>query len=303
MTTSTAGILRQPFDPGASRRNRRHFLLPVLLVFVLGGCFSVKFLYNQMDWFTVWYINDLFDLRKDQKEELRSSVERILDWHRTSQLPEYAEFCLQLEKDAAGTLTPEVIGLRYDEMIRLWDELLLHAMPEIGDFFLSLDQEQVDDFLVRVEEENEELWAEYGGRTAEERIKRRTRAAIKGTQRLTGKLSRSQKEIVGAYMATLADNAEKWIERRRKWQSEFHALLENRSDESQFRQQLSALMIDPNRFDGPDYRTQVERNRQIVFAMLADVAANLSDRQQAQFNRRLRDFAADFTDLAEMAPL
>jgi hypothetical protein len=37
--------------------------------------------------------------------------------------------------------------------------------------------------------------------------------------------------------------------------------------------------------------------------MLADVAANLSDRQQAQFNRRLRDFAADFTDLAEMAPL
>ncbi|MDP2324334.1 MAG: hypothetical protein Q8N51_09930, partial [Gammaproteobacteria bacterium] len=75
--------------PGAGRSpGVRLTLTIVLLALFLGGC-VVRVVYNQLDWLTLWYVDDYFDLDGTQKAEAGKLIASTLAWHRSSQLPHY----------------------------------------------------------------------------------------------------------------------------------------------------------------------------------------------------------------------
>jgi len=271
----------------------------LILCLVLSGCIGARFVYNQLDWFTVFYVSGLFDLDKEQKEDLRATVDGHFQWHREHQLPQYAAFCRDLDEQMGGTITPEMLELRYQKMLVIWDEFMVYTMPDAAAFLLSLRDEQIDDFLANVEEDNEELRDEYGGRSLEERLERREKAAIKGIQRVTGRLNEDQKELIRSYMGTLHDNSEEWLKRRRQWQTDFRDLLQSRPPEPEFSARLNKLMLEPNADDGEEYRRKVDENRQIIFEMISALSGQLTDKQRKRVRNRLQGYAEDFEYLAE----
>jgi hypothetical protein len=270
----------------------------VVLCIFLAACSGTRFVYNQLDWVMVWYLNGYFSLDSGQKDQLRDSVTRNLEWHRETQLPEYAAYSRQLGLDSAGTLTTETLELRYERLIKLFDELVVHALPDVSAFFLSLSDEQVDEFIENLEDNNKELWDEYGGETPEQRIERREKAAFKGFKRVIGRLNDEQKELIRAYMANMHDVSEYWIESRRRWQLEFRELIIERPAEPEFSDRLNALMLDPNRDDDPAYRRKVDENRLNFFALTAALSGTLTDRQRERFQKRITNYAEDFEILA-----
>lgn len=265
---------------------------------LLVGCLSPRFIYNQMDWAIVWYLDGFFSLNAEQKEQLREAVDRNMEWHRREQLPHYAEFCHALERDTAGSITPEMLEKRWNEMLRLWDEFLVHAMPDAAAFFLSLDEQQIEDFLEKMDVENEELWDEYAGETAEQRLDRRQKVAVKNFQRVIGRLTGEQKDFIRASMANLHDIANEWLESRRQWQVEFYELIASRPSEPEFSERLTYLMLNPNKYDSDDYRRKVDENRQMVFVMFSQLVDQMTDKQRDRLRKRLDDFAKDFEFLA-----
>jgi hypothetical protein len=268
--------------------------LVIILCTLLTGCSATRLLYNQLDWGIVWYLNGFFSLDGEQKDALRESVERNLQWHRDTQLPQYAELARALEQDITGPLTVDLLEARNDEIIAFWDVFVLHTVPDVAAFFLLLNQEQLDEFLANLEEENSELWDEYAGETPEERIERRDRSAIKGIRRIVGPLDEEQKVLIRSHLSKMNDVADEWMVGRRLWQEAFVKLIKTRPVEPEFSEHLVDLMLDPNQFDSSEYRAKVEENFQITLQMLAELINDMNDQQRARLSGRLSQFAADF---------
>ena len=275
----------------------RRWLVLFLCLFV-AGCSATRLVYNQLDWAIVWSLNGFFDLNDEQETQLRDAVARNLEWHRRTQLPRYAQFLRELDREFAGNVSVETLARRYDETIVFWDEFILHAIPDISVFFLSLDQTQIDDFLENLEDHNSELWDEYAGETAESRIRRRERAAIKNTRRVIGRLDAEQEDLIRNYMSEMHDLAAEWMEGRRVWQAEFHDLIRARPAEPEFSRRLTLFMIEPNRSDQIEYRRKVEENRQTVLEMCVALIEQMNDKQHARLSKRLNGFAKDFEILS-----
>ncbi len=288
---------------GRFPRTRRLRLAVVLLsVAILGGCISTRFVYNQLDWFITWQLSGYFDLEKPQKQQLRDTVSRTLDWVRTEQLPDYANLLRAIAREAgSGELTTSRWEAIYAQMIVLFDNFLRHVIPDAVAFLSTLSDAQVEYLLDKLEEENEELADEYSGTSPEQRQRRREKAIVKGMQRFTGKLNSDQKALVSNAVGSMYDNSEEWLEGRRLWQQAFRSLLLERPPKPEFEARLLAISIDPNYVDTPEYRAKVEANQRIVLGLMADLIVALDDAQRKRFQRRMNGFADDFDALAAQA--
>lgn len=269
------------------------------LCVLIAGCSATRLIYNQADWLVVWYLNGYFSLSDEQRDDLREIVDRQLSWHRRSQLPKYAEFCRELDQQWPQGASIQLIERRFDQLIEYWDALFEHAMPDIARFLMSLTDEQIDEFLRRVEENNQELLEEYSGETFEQRVKQRQKAIIKMSERFVGRLNADQKGVVRQYTNNLHDNSEEWIKGRRIWQIRFSELIRSRPDD--FAEQLADLMLDPNQVDNPEYRERVAENKQLIFDMCEVLLVQLTDKQRKTLSKRLNRYARDFELLAAEA--
>lgn len=273
---------------------------PVLLLCIfLVGCSATRIVYNQLDWLFVWYIGDFFTLNDEQEDWLKEAVQRNIEWHRRNQLPKYAQLLREIERDtSAGVVTADIINRHYEQFIILWDEFIVQTTPDVTAFFLTLDQSQVDEFIGNLEESNQELWEEYAGKTPEERRKNRQNGAIKGLERVFGRLSVEQKDLVRSYQSGLHDVSVEWMTSRRQWQQEFRNLVVERPPEPEFSNRMMDLMLEPNRNDTPEYRHLVEENSHTMMSMITALSAELTDKQRKRFSKRAKKFAQNFEILS-----
>src|SRR5688572_21165296 len=59
---------------------------------VLPGCSMLSLGYGQLDTFAAWTANDYFDMGPEQRQEFSRRFDRLHDWHRYEQLPDYVAF-------------------------------------------------------------------------------------------------------------------------------------------------------------------------------------------------------------------
>jgi hypothetical protein len=272
--------------------------LVFLLCILLAACSATRLVYNQLDWGVVWYLNGFFSLDDKQETALRDAVMRNLEWHRTTQLPEYARYLRELDREMGSEPTPEMLEARYWEAVGFWDEIVLHTVPDVAAFFALLSDEQIDDFLENLDDDNSELWDEYAGETPEMRIERRENAAIKNARRVIGSLDDEQEELIRTHIRRMIDNANEWMIGRRIWQIEFVALIRERPPEPEFSERLTDLMLKPNQFDTLEYREKVATNRRIVMELVADLVAHMNEEQRVRLSERLMDYSRDFEILS-----
>ncbi len=271
----------------------------LLLCLILAGCSATRIIYNKLDWLLVGYVSDFFTLNDEQKDWLGEAIERNLQWHRRDQLPKYAQFLRELEHDiSSDVVTVRKLEHHHTEFIILWDKLILKTMPDISAFFRTLSQPQIEEFIVSLEESNQEMWEEYGGKTPEERRLNRQESAIDGLKRAFGRLSGTQKDLVRSYQADLHDVSVEWIAGRRQWQQDFRDLIVEQPSDPEFSDRLQRLLLEPNHDDGVDYRRRVDENRHTMMSMMAALSAELTARQRKRFSTRLNKYAQNFDILA-----
>jgi hypothetical protein len=267
-----------------------------MLVAVLGGC-TTGFLYKRLDWLVVWYVNGLVSLDEVQEDELREIVAAGLEWHRTTQLPRYVAFLAAVDEDTDGAMTVDLVRQRYDEMVVLSDALLAYLGGAATPLLRSLTTQQIEELFENLEDDNEELWDEYAGSTTERRQQRRAKATMRALGRFTGRLTDAQEMLIRQRLAGMHDIAADWLERRRGWQHRFRQLLGSSLPKDEFEAGLRSLLVDPNQFDGTEYRRRAEENLQTVFTMLADLSGELEPAQRERMGKKLRQYATDLDAL------
>lgn len=268
----------------------------VVAALILTGC-VVRVVYNQLDWLALWYVEDYFDLDREQEELAKQMVGRTISWHRETQLPRYATLMRTMIGGIDPPVDPSFLGERYSEVVALWDELLVQIAPDFARLLQSLSDEQVEELFGNLAEENQELAEDYSGVSREERRAKQDDAIFKAFRRFTGKLSPEQEVLVRTRTSRLHDLSADWLKRREAWQKEFRVVMAGRKSDPSFSLRIADLMLNPNQFDSQGYRELVLENQQSSFGLVAAVLNSLSQKQSEHLRNHLTTYASDFDAL------
>ncbi|MSR07971.1 MAG: hypothetical protein EXR82_00300 [Gammaproteobacteria bacterium] len=279
-------------------RGVRLLISGLLVVTLLGGC-VIRVVYNQLDWLALWYLEDYFELDRVQEPEAKRLIAETLSWHRTTQLPNYAALARRVLEGAETSVDAEFLAARYAEVVGLWDALLQHVAPDLARLLQTLSDEQVESLFARLAEENGELEEDYSGVSPEERRAKQDKEITRAFRRFTGKLNASQEALVTGQTAQMHDLSGDWLRRRAVWQGEFRALMAGRKADPVFADRFTELVLNPNQFDAPGYRSLVEENRQLSFRLVAEVLGKLTPAQEKHLQKSLKTYAEDFDSLVK----
>lgn len=277
---------------------RSRLIAWVCVLPVLAGC-ATGFIYQRMDTVVSWYVDDYVTLDTVQEAELRRIVRGTLKWHRREQLPQYVALLEDMAAQAHRPHRAEEIEARYQQFRGEIEQFLLTATPAWTPLLRTLSPQQRIELEQAMADELREQADEIAELDADERRERRDDEVLKVLQRFVGRLDREQRDLVIARLAGLQDVTEQRLERRRDWQREFFGLIDAVPPEAELQSALRRLVIGLDPPEPPGYRRQMESNRDVIVAMLADVSATLNDSQRQRLREKLLELAADVQRISE----
>ena len=270
--------------------SHRTLLTALLILTVLSGCSANRFLYNRLDTFVNWWIDDYVTLSVDQQAAFDAGLSSVLQWHRYDELPRYKTIIAESLAALEGGVTlaeAELIADDIDQAVVRLQEQMLELLLDVGD---SLTDEQITEFLSTIDEDQASYREKRLSRSDDEYFEDSADSLEDLAKRLLGWLSRDQKQLIASTSRELTRLDRLWHADREKWGASLRAILEQRSEG--WRGDIIGLVEDREAERIPDYVAAIDRNGEIILALLVDVINSRSERQ----DRRLRDF---LTGLAE----
>ena len=270
--------------------SHRTILTALLILTVLSGCSANRFLYNRLDTFVNWWVDDYVALSVEQQEAFDAGLSSVLQWHRYDELPRYKtiieESLAALEGDV--TLAEAVlIADDIDQAVVRLQEQMLELLLDVGD---SLTDEQITEFLSTIDEDQASYREKRLSRSDDEYFEDSADSLEDLAKRLLGRLSRDQKQLIASTSRELTRLDGLWHADREKWGASLRAILEQRSEG--WRGEIVGLVEDREAERIADYVSAIDRNGEVILALLVDVINSRSERQ----DRRLRDFLTDLSE-------
>ncbi len=292
--------MRSHSEVGAKQPSRPVLTGLLVAVALVTGC-SAQFLYNRLDSLVYLYVKTQVSLEDLQAAELRGSLRSFLEWHRSSELPRYADFAQSLARDAARPLGRARIDQARLEIERLWRDAVERGGPEAARFLAGLRPSQRAELFASLGKDDDELREEYCETPAAKRLERQQRGFTRAAERWVGPLTAAQKQLVTARLAALAPTSCGWAENRIRVRSALHELVERSSADTDYVQAVTRLLSRPEEYWDPAYRAAFDANRDAIIDLLAELDARLTERQRARLAEQLTGYARDFRLLATSA--
>ncbi len=269
----------------------KRLLLAILTLTLLTGC-GAKFVYNNLDMISPWYVDDFISLDRAQKKRYQAHLRDIHHWHRQHELPEYHRLLVELHEHLDNSeLDADFLIDHLGALRQRWQILIQQATPALTDMALTLSDEQVDEIANAMADANQDRLKEADS-PAEH-----SKDAHKGISRWLGKLSNDQTAMVETFAQQHPDRTDITVAAHRAFQAKLTASLLNRSHEN-FTSDFAALIAEPLATPEGLQLTQVRmaamQDRITLYQALWQRA---SDTQKDKVRRRLTDMIEDIEAL------
>ena len=272
-------------------------------VLLLAGCSGITLVYNRIDWFAPFYVDDYVSLDRTQRTLLKRELVELRDWHCGTQLNHYARWAAALEGDIREQrLTPEQVALRYDEVRAALRHVVSAASPGTAQLFLTLSPAQHEEFFRRLDSENDEFNATYVDTPLPEAEQAYAKRMQNQLSEWIGALSAEQQQRVQRWSERVAPGAADRLLARRAWQMELRRLLREPGDPLSFEIELRTLLVHPDQFRPERYQAIRDAYRSEMIALLGDIAATLTPKQRDRLLAQARGWRRDFERMACKAP-
>lgn len=275
-------------------------ILLALLLATLAGCSILRLGYGHLDTFAVWTADDYFELDPQQRHEFLARFDRLHEWHRYEQLPEYASFLTSARERLQKGLAREDVIWFVEGLKARYRVIINRSAEDAAALLLTLSPAQLDALQRRWEKDNGRFVREFrleGG--LEEQRQARARRALSQFRDWVGSLGHEQEQKIVAMINELPLIDRLRHEDRRRRQREFLQLMELRGDPREFAARLKHWLLNWETGRAPEYdRLLTEWWDQRVDFFVA-VERTLTPHQRAVAAHRLQDYSEDFTRLAE----
>jgi hypothetical protein len=269
---------------------------------LIAGCSALRIVYSQADHILAWRADDYFDFDPHQKQEFNARIERLLEWHRRDQLPEYANFVNTAVGKARPGLGREDVVWFIEGFKARYRVIVNRGIPDAAELLATLQPEQLAVLQKRWDKDNRKFVAE---RELDGGIEKRKRARLKRTLAQitdwTGSLTREQEHRIEALLDRVPLSEHLRHQDRIRRQQEFLELLKLRANAAEFRPRLQAWLLDWEQGRAPEYaRLSNEALEQRIQFYLA-VEKVLTPTQREHALQRLQKFGDDFRALSAKA--
>jgi hypothetical protein len=273
--------------------------LILLLLFTLSAC-TTKLAYNFLDWAIEWKVQRMVKLQGEQKTLTQKAIKDFHSWHRTTQLPQYADYLELLQKRLDdGPITAAEIHAETDKIQLLADQSVEKILPDASEVLSMLSDAQVKELLKNVAEERDEYKDEYVDPSPKKRQKLYYKKFLKYAQEWLGTLSKAQKENVKIWSAQLEPFETLNLQQQKIWEQELEKILSQRHDKPALLKGLQGLMFHRTDNWQPELEAILDRNQALTYQLIADLLNGMSEGQRKHLNKKFDDYRKIFTELAQ----
>ncbi|MBA5685915.1 hypothetical protein H3H39_02465 [Duganella sp. LX47W] len=207
----------------ALRRTARLFLLGIMLL--LAACSSLQLAYNHGDTLLYWWLDGYVDLESDQKPWVRQDIDEFFQWHRKTELRDYAQVLQTARRQLQGTPTEADLLGDYEDIRERTRLLLLKALPQLAELARSLRPQQIAQIEKKFASNNDTFRHKNMKGDREHQLAFRYDKAMDQFELWFGNFSREQEAAIRqASDARPLDNA-LWLDQRMRRQRAILALL------------------------------------------------------------------------------
>lgn len=178
-----------------SRRTLAVIALALLLV-ITAGCSTIRLSYNQGDTLLYWWLDSYVDFEGRQRDLVKRDINNLFQWHRQTQLKDYAALLETFQRQLAGNPTQADLVHAYRELRLRGERLAMHAVPEMTTLALSITPEQIGNIERKFAAKNEEYRRKFLSGDTEKRQRARYKASMKQFEQWFGDFNSEQEAVM-----------------------------------------------------------------------------------------------------------
>ena len=260
-----------------------------LALALLASCSAWRIGYDQGPLLARWWLDRYVDFQGEQLPPVREGLSQWFAWHRTAQLPDYAQLLARMSEEAASNATPEQM-CRWGEELRRRAVLAAESfLPHAARVVPLLEPAQLDRLQGRLDKRNEEFRRKVAH---EDRAHRQRESAKRTTERIEdfyGRLDDSQRRLVAASLEASPFDADAWYAQRLAQQRDLvRTLRELQAERADRARTLSALRALHARLTAPPASDPASYGQRLL-RHNCEFAARLHNSTTAAQRQHLRD--------------
>jgi len=269
----------------------------ITFAMMMASC-SFKTFYNQLDNIIPNYVEGVVSLDSLLEEKVSQRTLVLINWHRDTQLNQYANWLRVVQRDANYHLTEEMISKHIATLYRYWKSISLKIDEEMVLLLPQLNTEQRKELFSSIDEKNDEFHEEVVEQTSEERIKQYTDRIIDNLEIWLGDLTDAQHVLVKQAGTRLQSTASYRLELRKQWQQSIKLILDTNNSTSQKTTSLHEFFTSYKSQENAAMEALVNMNKNIISHLILQILHSMTDEQKAYFVTSTNNYIRMFEELA-----
>ncbi|HUP30106.1 MAG TPA: DUF6279 family lipoprotein [Usitatibacter sp.] len=253
--------------------------------------------YSNLAPMATWMVDDYVDLSDGQKDWVRERITRVMQWHRSTELPQYRRFLERVLRESEEPFTVQEIGEAYADLRLAYHRMAEQLIPDVADFLVQLDHDQLAQMQKRFADDNRKFVKESTRGTAEERREQRIGKMVQHMEGWLGEVNEAQRKLIEERYQALPEYVEERLADRKYRQAEMLELLRARAGKEAVAASLRKLLIDTDTWRRPEYLKRMRDRDQRMFELFAALSATLTPEQRAHMQGRIKRYMRDINTL------
>ncbi len=256
--------------------------------------------YGHFDTIAASTADDYFDLDPVQKHEFNTRFERLHQWHRREQLPEYAAFLKDANARVQKGVTRADVVWFLNGLDERYRTIVKRGADDAVALLVTVTPAQIDALQRRWEKDNQKFIREHRlDGTPDDQRRERAKRTLTQIRDWTGSLSDEQEQRIIAMSNQPPSIARARHEERVRRQREFLKLMELRGNREVFATRLREWLLNWEDGRTPEQAKLFREAREKRIGIYLAVANMLTPDQRTHLGNRVQGFIGDFTKLAE----
>ena len=283
-------------------------LLAALLLPALSACSALRLGYSNGAQLAWWWIDSYFDFNRDQAPQVQQTLDQWFEWHRGSQLPEYAAL-LASARQQVQEPTTAALACRWQDRARdLLDPALARAIVDFADLVPMLGEAQFKHLEQHYAKLIDEMRRDFLQPDAAVRRRESLKRTMERAERVYGSLDEAQVKVVAAGVSASPFSPELWLTERLRRQRDtvqsLRRLVAERAERDVRIAALRALAQRSERSPNPEYRAYQAKLADYNCALAAQIHNATTSAQRLKARDNLKGWEDDLRSLVKSgAPL
>jgi Family of unknown function (DUF6279) len=275
----------------------------IAVLLLLSSCSMVQLGYGRGPQLAWWWLDSYVDFSREQKPHAKQAIHQWFGWHRSTQLPEYADWLAAVRSQINDPVTPEQICRWSDELQDILAPAFDHAVDLGAPVVLSLDEKQWHHLEQRYAKSNDKLRRDYLQPDPKDRLNAAIKRSVKRIENLYGKIDKLQRDLIIAGIEASPFNPEVWLAERQRRQHVTLTTLQQLTDiplpPGQAATALRRLIEHTHRSDNPDYRAYQIKLTAYTCSFIARMHNTTTPAQRRYAHDKLKSWETDLRLLTE----